>query len=83
MNETENPLSVNEAAAFLKLKVSTVYNLVFFGKLTAYKPGGKRLIFKLSDLERYAFSHSVGSRAARAEAVLAAAQKRKPRKKMA
>ena len=51
----ENPLNVKQAAEYLNLKPSYVYNLVFYGKLTAYKPGGKRLLFKQADLERYAF----------------------------
>jgi len=55
MNETQKPLSVQEAAAFLGLKPSYIYNLVFYGKLTAYRPCGKLLVFKQSDLEAYAF----------------------------
>jgi excisionase family DNA binding protein len=55
MNETQKPLNVQEAAAFLGLKPSYVYNLVHYGKLTAYKPGGKILFFKQEDLERFAF----------------------------
>jgi excisionase family DNA binding protein len=44
MNRNEfvqKPLTLKEAAAFLGLKPSYLYNLVHFGKLTAYKPGGK------------------------------------------
>ena len=63
MSERENPLNVQQAAAFLGLKPSYVYNLVFFGKLTAYKPGGKKLLFKLSDLEKYAYSNQKSSSA--------------------
>jgi excisionase family DNA binding protein len=57
MNETTKPLNVQEAAVFLGLKPSYVYNLVFYGKLMAYKPGGKKLIFKISDLEKYAYGN--------------------------
>jgi len=57
MNETQKPLNVKQVAEFLGLKPSYIYNLVFYGKLMAYKPGGKRLLFKLSDLEKYAFSN--------------------------
>ena len=49
------PLNVKQASEFLSLKPSYIYNLVFYGKLTAYKPGGKYLLFKESDLEAYAF----------------------------
>jgi excisionase family DNA binding protein len=56
MTETvQKPLNVQEAAAFLRLKPSYIYNLVHFGRLTAYKPGGKILFFKQEDLERFAF----------------------------
>jgi len=55
MNETQKPLNVEQAAAFLGLKPSYIYNLVHFRKLPAYKPGGKILLFKQSELEAYAF----------------------------
>jgi excisionase family DNA binding protein len=56
MTETlQRPLNVQEAAAFLGFKPSYIYNLVHFGKLAAYKPGGKILFFKQSDLEAYIF----------------------------
>ena len=55
MSERETPLNVQQAAAFLGLKPSYIYNLVHYGKLPVYKPGGKILLFKQSDLEAYAF----------------------------
>jgi excisionase family DNA binding protein len=56
MTETvQKPLTVQEAAVFLGLKPSYVYNLVHYGKLTAYKPGWKTLRFKQSDLEAYIY----------------------------
>jgi excisionase family DNA binding protein len=55
MNEREKPLNVKQAAAFLGLKPSCIYNLVCHRKLAAYKPGGKILFFKQSDLEAYVF----------------------------
>jgi excisionase family DNA binding protein len=51
----QKPLNVREAADFLGLKPSYIYNLVHFGKLTAYKPGGKVLFFRQEDLERFVF----------------------------
>jgi excisionase family DNA binding protein len=83
MNEiTQAPIDADGAAAFLKLKKATVYNLVFYGKLKAYKPGGKKLLFKLSDLERYAYGNAIGGHSERADAILNAAQKKKPRRKV-
>jgi excisionase family DNA binding protein len=56
MTETlQKPLNVQEAAAFLGLKPSYVYNLCHFGKLPHFKPGGKKIVFKQSDLENYLF----------------------------
>ena len=82
MNETQKPLNVQQAAEFLSLKPSYIYNLVFYGKLTAYRPGGKRLLFKVSDLEKYAYRNVVGGgHSGRADAILNAAQKRKSRRK--
>jgi excisionase family DNA binding protein len=81
MNEVQKPLNVEEAAAWLKLKPSYIYNLVFYGKLTAYRPGGKMLLFKLSDLEAYAFRNKIGNRSEIADSILTTAQKAKPRKK--
>ncbi|MDR2730929.1 MAG: helix-turn-helix domain-containing protein [Treponema sp.] len=70
MNETQKPLTVRQAAEFLGLKPSYIYNLVFYGKLAAYKPGGKILLFKISDLEAYAFRNKVGGRLGRADSIL-------------
>jgi excisionase family DNA binding protein len=81
MNEIQKPLNVEQAADFLGLKTSTVYNLVFYGKLKAYKPGGKRLLFKVSDLEKYAYSNKIGGHLERASAILNAAQRKKKRVK--
>jgi excisionase family DNA binding protein len=49
----EKPLTVVEAAEFLSLAKSYVYQLVHMGKLTAFNPGGKRLYFRHEDLEKY------------------------------
>ena len=67
MNE---PLDASQAAAFLKVKKSYIYNLVHYGKLKAYKPGGKKLLFKQSDLEAYAFKNKVGNRQETADKIL-------------
>jgi excisionase family DNA binding protein len=82
MNETQKPLNVQQAAEFLNLKPSYIYNLVFYGKLAAYKPSGKKLLFKISDLEKYAYGNKVGGHSDRADSILNAAQKRKQRKKV-
>ena len=81
MAEREAPLNVQQAAEFLSLKPSYIYNLVFYGKLTAYKPGGKKLLFKVSDLEKYAYGkNKVGGHSERANEILNAAKKKTWRK---
>jgi excisionase family DNA binding protein len=55
MSEIQNPLNVQQAAAFLGLKPSYIYNLCHFGKLPHFKPGGKKIVFKQSDLENYLY----------------------------
>jgi len=77
MNETQLPLNIEQAAAFLNFKISYVYNLVHYGKLPAYKPGGKKLLFKISDLEKYAYAKKVGGHSDRADEILNASQNRK------
>jgi excisionase family DNA binding protein len=56
MTETvQKPLTIQEAAAFLGLKKSYIYNLVHYGKLAAFKPARKTLRFRQADLEAYIF----------------------------
>jgi excisionase family DNA binding protein len=77
MYDAQKPLDVKTAAEFLGLKVSYIYNLIHFGKLKAYKPSGKKLLFKLSDLEEYAYGNLVGGHGSRADAILNTARGRK------
>ena len=53
-------LNVEEAAEYLHIKPAYLYNLVHYRKITAYKPGGKMLLFKIQDLEKYAFRNRKG-----------------------
>ena len=56
MTETiQKPLGVKEAADFLGLSLGYVRQLVYGKKIPVYKPGGKKLYFKVSDLEAYAY----------------------------
>ncbi|MCL2008556.1 MAG: helix-turn-helix domain-containing protein [Treponema sp.] len=48
-------LTVDEAAQFLKLKKSYIYKLIGNKKIPFYRPGGRRIYFKPSDLEAYVF----------------------------
>jgi len=82
MNETQKPLNVEQAAEFLNLKKSYIYNLVFYGKLTAYRPGGKMLLFKVSDLEKYAYGNKIGDYSNCADSILSKTQKSKTHKQI-
>lgn len=43
--ENKKLLSVTDLQSYLGLKRSYIYKLVFLGKLPAYKPFGKKLLF--------------------------------------
>ncbi|MDR1904307.1 MAG: helix-turn-helix domain-containing protein [Treponema sp.] len=56
MTETvQKPLNIEEAAQFLGYKKSYIYNLCHKRKLPFYKPGGKVLVFRQSDLEKFLY----------------------------
>jgi len=46
----EEFVNLNEAALFLKRSRGNIYNLVCCGKIKCYKPNGKLLLFKKSEL---------------------------------
>lgn len=50
--QTEEPLTIQQAAAFLKLSVATIYTKVSKGELPNYKRG-KRLYFSKTELLEY------------------------------
>lgn len=54
-------LSVNEAAAFLKIKRSYMYQLIATGKIVSYvSEGGKLVYFQKSDLLKWALHSKRG-----------------------
>jgi len=46
-------MSVEEVARYLDMSVSTVYKLTSDGTLPHYKPKGKKLYFKRSELDSW------------------------------
>jgi excisionase family DNA binding protein len=56
------PMTADMAAAFLGFKKGYLYKLVAANKIAYYRPGGKILIFKQEDLEKYAYRNRVASR---------------------
>ena len=52
--KTDRPfLTVKEAAEFLGLAIQTIYQLSHYREIPHYKPNGKRIYFKKSDLIDY------------------------------
>jgi len=54
-DKDEEPMTVTEAAEYLGIEKKTLYNLVSRKKVTCYKPWGKLLYFKKSDLDKLVF----------------------------
>ena len=54
-------LSSHEAAAYLKISLSTLYKFCSAGKIPYYKPGGKLLLFLKEDLDRFAMQNRIPS----------------------
>jgi excisionase family DNA binding protein len=55
LQQDEKPLSFIEACNYLNLSHSHLYKLTSQGKITFYKPQGKKLFFKKSDLNNFVF----------------------------
>ena len=56
-------LTPKQAASYLHRSVGNLYNLVWEGKLRAYKPGGRCLLFKRSELQEWIEQAAVPSNA--------------------
>ena len=52
-DETSEFVDINEASAYLRLKKSYLYNLVYLNKIPFYKPNGKKLYFKKIELSKW------------------------------
>ena len=59
---TNKPMTTDMAAAFLGFKKGYLYKLMAANKIAYYRPGGKILLFKQEDLEKYAYRNRVASR---------------------
>lgn len=57
----EKPLTLEEAADYLDLSNSYLYKLTSAGKIPHFKPAGKKLYFRRSDLNEYLFQNRVKS----------------------
>jgi excisionase family DNA binding protein len=61
IQQDERPLTLPEAAEYLGVSKSHLYKLTFSNKITFYKPAGKLLYFKKSDLNKYLFRNRKAS----------------------
>jgi excisionase family DNA binding protein len=53
---SDDILKVSEAADFLKIKTTTLYNWINQGKITCYKINNKLVYFKKDDLLNFIFN---------------------------
>ncbi len=56
-NQPDRPLSISEACAYLHLSKSYLYKLTCTRQIPFYKPNGKIIVFKKSDLEAWIFRY--------------------------
>ena len=61
LEKDEKPLTLPEAANYLGVSKSHLYKLTFSNRITFYKPAGKLLYFKKSDLNKYLFRNRKAS----------------------
>ena len=61
LQQDEKPLTLPEAAKYLGVSKSHLYKLTFTNRITFYKPAGKLLYFKKSDLNKYLFRNRKAS----------------------
>ena len=54
-------LNVKETALYLGVSVSKVYKLSHENKISYFKPDGKLIFFKKSDLDQYLFRNKIKS----------------------
>ncbi len=52
-------LTIDEAADFLSLKKSTIYSYTHKKIIKHYKPTGRKLYFKLQDLEKFILENQI------------------------
>lgn len=58
----DKPLNIEEASKYSGLSISTLYKLTQSNKINHYKPAGKKIYFKRSELRRYLLKGKVNSK---------------------
>lgn len=59
--QTEKPLCLDEAAAYLNIKKSYLYKLTHLKILPFFKPNGKKIYFSKSELDKWIMRNPVKS----------------------
>jgi excisionase family DNA binding protein len=57
--QTDEVLTSKQAAAYLDISIHHLWRLTSQGRIPHYKPGGKRLYFRRSELDEWIFSRKV------------------------
>lgn len=57
--QAPKPLTFSEAAEYLHLSRSTLYKMTSAGKITYFKPGGKKIFFLQADLNSYIIKNRI------------------------
>ncbi len=55
LNRDEKPLTLPEASEYLGVSKSHLYKLTYQNLIVHFKPNGKKIYFKKSDLDKYIF----------------------------
>jgi hypothetical protein len=63
MTQVNPVFSVTEAARFLGLRPQTLYNKRCYGRGPVYYKIGRRVLYRLADLEKYLAEHRVDPQA--------------------
>jgi excisionase family DNA binding protein len=61
LQQDEKPLTFREASEYLGLSKSHLYKLTSANKIAFFKPAGKMIYFKRSDLNKYLFRNRKAS----------------------
>jgi len=61
IQQEDKPLSLSEAAEYLDVSKSHLYKLTHKNQITFFKPNGKKIYFKKSDLNKYLFRNRKAS----------------------
>ena len=59
--QQKQPLTIEEASSYLNLSKKYLYKLTCTNKIPYYKPNGRKIYFKKSELEEWIFQHRIKS----------------------